>query len=674
MLQQTITNSRLVDSALRDPTSPTGATFLENPTQLIANPTGLDATARLAEGNIKSNNARTRALTDALPNSPLASILTVLNSNQTNDIRGQLNDLRGIEKKRLGDEAKEEARVAKETALIKDYKDTGKIKDVQRVADKFYGGDFRLAIRSKTLNSQILNLPIGLEQQTRIGGLIVKYRKTLEESVLIKDTADYKFMQQLVTELTASITNGAITESEAVRQQRKIDKLATKVGAAGSEANKKAPPPATALVPKTILSADEQKTKDLLQSGNAAKKKDDTFFGKGSKSQAVVDTTLATLKDVGNALGYSTDTTPDGRTVVTNPNTGYQATERTDGNIAIKTPDNPVVTVVKTPEEAKKAISEKTDAVTEEVSGSSDIVQENKDFLADEKKRIAFVQSEHVRKTADKKANQDRIDADRDWEEDTPEELKILKRFDDATGNIPGFIHEQGGKTFNILKRAFNDSEEGKIVKRMFGFSDDDAPAPSNAGKVNDLPADRSMIALQVAETGGEKDPDKATGYELFRNNKTGQLKEVRDPVTGKRVAQSFGAYQITLGTARELDPSLVGKSDSQVIKVLRDRPKAKDLARTFYNELHGKIRSNKHTKDLSDVDSRTLAAAAYNFGGASFIRRVVDKVKPSSYQDLLARHGKFSFKKDKDGKEIMGLPEQTLRQMKRFREAFGDN
>jgi hypothetical protein len=184
---------------------------------------------------------------------------------------------------------------------------------------------------------------------------------------------------------------------------------------------------------------------------------------------------------------------------------------------------------------------------------------------------------------------------------------------------------------------------------------------------------DQVLDALLPTETGGSKNPDKAVGHKTRTDTKTGKEVEVRDK-NGKRIRQSYGAYQFTIPTAKQFaNGELDGLNDAQIIKRLENRDFSRKLAGRFISKLENDIKRSKYGSKFSARDVKIAAAAAYNFKGEGFVKSVLDKVKPESMEDLLARHTDILQFSDGDGKPLpKGLPGQTLRQIKEFSRIYG--
>tara|TARA_R110000751_G_scaffold75135_1_gene151554 strand:+ start:178 stop:2439 length:2262 start_codon:yes stop_codon:yes gene_type:complete len=408
MLQQAVKNLTLKDAALRDPTSSVGATFLGDQQQMIANPKGLDSTARIAEGQIKSNNARAQALTDALPNSPLASILTVLNASQTNDIRGQLNDLRGLEKKRLSDEKKAEGEDARMASLIKDLKDTGRIKDAQRVADRDYEGDIRATLRDPKLNQKIIGLPLSIQQKADFLKDIIAAEEVFAGVGVntVENTPQIQALRIVVEEMAALIRGGRdISKGVYKKSIRELDVAISK---ANDSKSVRQNPAETKPTSPTPLSPTGKATLDKLKAGQSPrptpKVPDQSFMqklvepeGKPTFAGFLLDSgnrVLTAFEKAGQRLAkelpigeWLYEQTKDGRGVLTDNNTGKRIVERSDGTVAIQDPSN--VEQVKKVKTLKEAVDEVTKKST---SGSFSATKEElKDVRLDDagRKRLA---------------------------------------------------------------------------------------------------------------------------------------------------------------------------------------------------------------------------------------------------------------------------------------------
>jgi hypothetical protein len=708
--------SPLVDHALRDPTSSVGATFLGDQQQLIANPKGLDNTARLAEGQIKSNNARAQALTDALPNSPLASILTVLNASQTNDIRGQLNDLRGLEKKRLSDEKKAAGEDARMTSLIKDLKDTGRIKDAQRVADRDYEGDIRATLRDPKLNQKIIGLPLSIQQKADFLKDIIAAEEVFAGVGVntVENTPQIKALRIVVEEMAALIRGGRdISKGVYKKSIRELDVAISKANDSKSarqnpdaaKTTSPAPLSPTGQVtlgklratqsprpnPKVPAQSFMQKLVEpegkptfagfLLNSGNRVL----TAFEKAGQR-------LAKELPIGEWLYEQTN---DGRGVLTDNNTGKRIVERSDGTVVIQDPSN--VEQVKKVKTLKEAVDEVTKKST---SGSfSATKKELKDVRLDDAGRKRLADTPTSFNVPDGGFTPGGAGTDIGGVPDGGVSLSI----NPDTGLPDLDLPEQGERepVDDGLRQIGDPATETaqmpsgadfaldalkKLSKTEFGQWVQSLPSRYKASLISELGTlkgitaekaapilkkikastvgnnvsssrDKQLDFIRTVETGGAKDPINATSYKL--DKKTG--KEIRDK-NGKRIPQAYGPYQIIVSTARNLPSGKTkfkGKSDSFVIKSLKSEDSRK-LAGELMDELTATASRNKYVQNFSDKDKEVVIAAAYNNRGSGFFSGIIDKYKPASIDDLLSKNV---------------LDKQTVRQITEYRrQLVGDN
>jgi hypothetical protein len=478
-----VTNLAVQDSALVNPL--TGSTFNN---ELIVNPKGLDATARLAESRINARNSRTQKLTDQLPNSPLAALLTVVNAQGGNDIRRQLNDLRGLEKKRLADEAKAEAEGNARAAKIKDLKDTKQIDDFMRVAKQNYGGDIDLALKSKDLTKEMLALPPSVDRLAQVQSLIEKYQKQIEESSLGVDDRATIDLQNAIDRLRHSVlgqgrpfTTGRLNDEEKLAVTKKPEKKGT-----------------TAPVPLTNT---QKKMQDRMSKNRPQPKpptaapegfqtlSDPSFDGQFFEGRKIgEDPTLGTAaKDFfANVESWLRNMAPN--EIKESPDKTVKVRKTANGSLVIKKQGQPAV-VVKDEKEGAKVVTSGTDSsgsfaapvptvkeegapvtkenfddvlnskfntgggggeVIVEGEGRFDANEQSEKFVVIEGKKMSEAVAKDLKKKQAKDANNKRIQRDKDRIaaiENMSPEIKILKDFADteihaATGMTLGdFAH-----------------------------------------------------------------------------------------------------------------------------------------------------------------------------------------------------------------------------------------
>lgn len=165
------------------------------------------------------------------------------------------------------------------------------------------------------------------------------------------------------------------------------------------------------------------------------------------------------------------------------------------------------------------------------------------------------------------------------------------------------------------------------------------------------------LVALIKAEN--QKFDPNAEGKEMDKNAKL---------VKGGKV-QGLGLAQVTANTAKGTPigkSKFKGMTNKEVADKLKKDPDLNvAVAAQFVEQLHTKFKKNQYTKNWSKRDFELLLGTAYNNRGESF-DKVINKVKPKNFKDLLNRAGNYS-----SGAPV--LEKQTRRLINRLEKSLNE-